>query len=154
MHQLPTAVLKPGSIEDIVKLVQFANRRGLKVAMRGNGHAMFGQAQVDAGVVIDSSRLKSVRIIKSSGRPAIEAGPGALWGGLDAAYAEKLTPPVNVDTGVLSVGGTISTSGFGGVTWRHGFQVDHVLELQAVTGHGQLVTCSDERNSDLFNTMC
>jgi cytokinin dehydrogenase len=28
VHQLPTAVLKPGSIQDIVKLVQFANRHG------------------------------------------------------------------------------------------------------------------------------
>ena len=100
VHRLPTAVLKPGSVEDIVKLVQFANRRGLKVAMRGNGHAMFGQAQVDGGVVIDSSTLNSVRVINSGGRPAIEAGPGALWGAvLDAAYAHKLTPPVNVAWG-------------------------------------------------------
>src|SRR4030095_4666593 len=73
VHRLPTAVLKPGSIEDIVMLVQFANRRGLKVAMRGNGHAMFGQAQVDAGVVIYSSTLNSVRIIKYGGRPRLQA---------------------------------------------------------------------------------
>src|SRR5499426_3330971 len=45
VHHLPTAVLKPGSIQDIVKLVQFANRHGVKVSMRGQGHAMFGQAQ-------------------------------------------------------------------------------------------------------------
>jgi cytokinin dehydrogenase len=153
VHRLPTAVLKPGSAEDIVKMVQFANRRGLKVAMRGNGHAMFGQAQVDAGVVIDSSTLNSVRVINSGGRPAIEAGPGALWGAvLDAAYAHKLTPPVNVPF-FLSVGGTMSTGGFGETTWREGFQVDHVLELQVVTGHGELVACSDERNSDLFNAV-
>src|SRR3954467_1737909 len=63
VHRMPIAVLKPGSIEDVVKLVRFANQRGLKVAMRGNGHAWFGQAQVDAGVVIDSSTLKSVRVI-------------------------------------------------------------------------------------------
>jgi len=53
----------------------------------------------------------------------------------------------------LSVGGTISTGGFHASTWREGFQVDHVLELQVVTGTGELVTCSDERNSDLFNAM-
>jgi cytokinin dehydrogenase len=152
VHRLPTAVLKSGSVQDIVKMVQFANRRGLKVSMRGQGHAMFGQTQVDAGVVIDSSNLNSVRIINSGGRPAVEAGPGALWGPvLNAAYVNKLTPPVNVDGAYLSVGGTISTGGFGGTSWREGFQVDHVLELQVVTGDGQLVRCSDERNSDLFN---
>lgn len=154
VHRMPIAVLKPGSVQDIVKMVQFANRRGLKVAMRGQGHAMFGQTQVDGGVAIDSSTLNSVRTIRSGGGPAIEAGPGALWGQvLDAAYADKLTPPVNVDYMGLSVGGTISTAGFGGTTWREGFQVDHVLELQVVTGYGQLVTCSDERNSDLFNAV-
>jgi len=152
VHHLPTAVLKPGSIQDIVKLVQFANRHGVKVSMRGQGHAMFGQAQVDAGVVIDSSNLNSVRIINSGGQRAVEAGPGALWGPvLNAAYDNKLTPPVNVDGAYLSVGGTISTGGFGGTSAREGFQVDHVLELQVVTGDGQLVTCSDERNTDLFN---
>ena len=153
VHRMPIAVLKPGSIEDVVKLVRFANQRGLKVAMRGNGHAWFGQAQVDAGVVIDSSTLNSVRVIEVGGRPAIEAGPGALWGAVyDAAYARKLRPPVSVPY-FLSVGGTISTGGFHAETWREGFQVDHVLELQVVTGYGQLVTCSDERNGDLFNAV-
>jgi cytokinin dehydrogenase len=70
---------------------------------------------------------------------------------VNTAYVNKLTPPVNVEGAYLSVGGTISTGGFGGTSAREGFQVDHVLELQVVTGDGQLVTCSDERNSDLFN---
>lgn len=48
VHRLPTAVLKPGSIQDIVKLVQFANRHGVKVSIRGHGYAMFGQTQVEA----------------------------------------------------------------------------------------------------------
>ena len=153
VHRMPVAVLRPGSVDDVVKLVRFANQHGVKVAMRGNGHAMFGQAQVDTGVVIDSSTLNSVRVIDVGGRPAIEAGPGALWGAvLDVAYARKLTPLVTVPH-FLSVGGTISTGGFHASTWREGFQVDHVLELQVVTGHGQFVTCSDERNSDLFNAM-
>ena len=77
MHRLPTAMLKPASAQDIVKLVQFANRHGLKVAVRGQGHAMFGQAQVDGGVVIDSSTLNSVRIMNAGGRRVVEAGSAA-----------------------------------------------------------------------------
>jgi cytokinin dehydrogenase len=153
VHRMPIAVLRPRSVEDVVKLVRFANRRGLQVAMRGNGHATFGQAQVEAGVVIESAGLNSIRIVKFGGRPAVEAGPGVLWGDLlDVAFAHKLTVPVTVPF-FLSVGGTISTGGFHASTWREGFQVDHVLELQVVTGDGELVTCSDERNSDLFNAM-
>jgi cytokinin dehydrogenase len=152
IHRQPIAVLKPGTVEDVANMVALASRRGIKVAMRGQGHAMFGQAQVERGVVIDSSTLNSVRMTTFRGAPAIEAGAGALWGQVvDLAYAAKLTPVVNVDPVYLSVGGTISTGGFGGTSWRDGFQTDHVLELQVVTGEGKLVTCSDERNSDLFN---
>ncbi len=150
VHRQPIAVLKPGSAQDIVKLVQFANRHGLKVAPRGRGHSFFGQTQVEAGVVIDSSSLNSVRVIDSG---TVEIGAGAQWSAVvNAANAQKRTPPVIVDT-FLSVGGTISTGGFAVTTWNQGFQVDHVRELQVVTGDGQLVTCSDERNGDLFNAM-
>jgi len=150
VHRQPIAVLKPGSAQDIVKLVHFANRHGLKVAPRGRAHSFFGQTQVEEGVVIDSSSLNSVRIIDSG---AVEIGAGAQWSAVVmAANASKRTPPVIVDT-FLSVGGTISTGGFGVTSWNQGLQVDHVRELEVVTGDGQLLTCSDERNSDLFNAM-
>ena len=46
--------------------------------MRGNGHSTCGQAQVEAGIVIDSILLNSIRVVDIDGRPLIEAGPGAL----------------------------------------------------------------------------
>jgi cytokinin dehydrogenase len=130
VHKKPMAVLRPGDAQDIAKLVQFANRQGLKVAMRGQGHSFFGQTQVAGGVVVDSSSLNAVRIVKS--------GAGGT-----AEIADTF----------LSVGGTISTGGFGVTTYNLGLQVDHVQELEVVTGEGQIVTCSDARNSDLFNAM-
>ena len=55
---------------------------------------------------------------------------------------------------VPSVGGTMSTGGFFLTTYNLGLQVDHVQEvLQVVTGDGQIVTCSDERNIEFFNAM-
>ena len=154
IHRLPIAVIRPRAESDIVKAIRVAKRHTAQVAMRGQGHSMLGQCQVEQGIVIDSSTLNSVRMLTYDDRPAIEAGAGALWGALlDAAYAEKLTPPVNVDPGYLSVGGTLSTGGFGGRTWDDGFQTDHVLQLQVVTGEGRVVTCSDRRNTDLFNSV-
>jgi cytokinin dehydrogenase len=153
VRKRPVAVLRPGTPQDIVKLIQFANRNGLKVATRGRAHSFLGQTQVEGGVVIDSSTLNSVRIVKSGAGRTAEIGAGAQWSAVvSAANAEKLTPPVIVDT-FLSVGGTISTGGFAVTTYNQGFQVDHVQELEVVTGDGRLVTCSDERNSDLFNAM-
>jgi FAD/FMN-containing dehydrogenase len=154
LYRTPVAVLKPGSVQDVVEMVRFANRHALPIAMRGSDHSMFGQSQVDAGIVIDSSSLDSIRIMETEPTPAVEVGCGARWGAvLDAANEFKLTPPVNVDWMTLTVGGTLATGGIGGTTWRDGFQTDHVLELQVVTGDGQLVTCSDRRNNDLFHAV-
>ena len=153
VHHKPVAVLRAGDAQDIAKLVQLANRQGLKVAMRGQGHSFFGQTQVAGGVVIDSSNLNAVRIVKSGTQGIAEIGAGAKWHPvLMAANSEKLTVPVITDT-FLSVGGTISTGGFGVTTYNLGLQVDHVEELEVVTGEGEIVSCSDARNSDLFNAM-
>src|SRR5215510_7780690 len=130
VHKKPIAMLRPEDAQDIAKLVQFANRQGLKVAMRGQAHSFFGQTQVAGGVVVDSSSLNAVRIVKSGAGGIAEMGPGSKWHPvLMAANAEKLTVPVIADT-FLSVGGTISTGGFGVTTYNLGLQVDHVQELE------------------------
>src|SRR5438552_13238507 len=77
VHKKPTAVLRARDAQDIAKLVQFANRQGLKIAMRGQGHAFFGQTQVADGVVIDSSNLNAIRIVKSGMGGTAEIGPGS-----------------------------------------------------------------------------
>ena len=60
VHRQPLAVLKPGSVNDVVELVRFARRNGIKVAARGQGHSTQGQAQVEAGVVVDMSTLATI----------------------------------------------------------------------------------------------
>src|SRR5262249_27764658 len=57
VHRTPVAVLLPGSVHDIRKLVQFANSHDIQVAMRGQGHSTFGQAQAEAGVPPQSTAL-------------------------------------------------------------------------------------------------
>ena len=69
VHERPVAVLLPGSVQDIVEMVRYARRHDLQVAMRGNGHSPFGQSQVEAGIVIDSSSLADVQL-GSSGSSA------------------------------------------------------------------------------------
>jgi FAD/FMN-containing dehydrogenase len=66
VHRQPLAVLKPGSVDDVVKLVQFARRNDIKVAARGQAHSTQGQAQVEAGVVVDMSTLATVHEINAT----------------------------------------------------------------------------------------
>jgi FAD/FMN-containing dehydrogenase len=151
VHRTPTAVLKPASVKDIVTVVRFANQNGLKVAMRGQGHSRYGQAQALNGIVIDSSTLASIHEVSTKGAVV---DPGVVWGDVvAAAVPQGLTPPVLNDWGGLTVCGIVSIGGFGGSSHRHGLQADNVLEVQVVTGLGDLVTCSPTCNRDLFNSV-
>lgn len=151
VHRRPVAVLRPGSVGDVVAMVRFANRYGIQVAMRGQGHATFGQAQVAGGVVIDSGTLATIHHI---GRHSAVVDAGVRWHELaTAAAAHGRTPPVFTDYIELSVGGTLSGAGIGGTTQRYGFQVDTALELEVVTGTGELRRCSARHDAALFEAV-
>ncbi len=47
----PVAVLKPASVEDIIKIIKFAFRNKIKVAARGQAHSLYGQSQTEAATV-------------------------------------------------------------------------------------------------------
>jgi FAD/FMN-containing dehydrogenase len=148
VHHPPSAVLKPGSAEDIAHMVRFARKHGLKIGPRGTGHTMYGQSQVAGGIVIDMRSLAKILSVDTD-RAVVEAG--ALW---HTVVIETLrhgrTPPVVVDYLELTVGGTLSVGGVSGNAYRHGVQLDNVLELEVVTGEGQQLTCSLTQHRDLF----
>ncbi len=51
----------------------------------------------------------------------------------------------------VSLGGTLSVAGLGVASFRYGAQVDNVTQLEVVTGTGDIVICSPEENTDLFD---
>lgn len=147
VHEQPWAVLKPGSIEDIERMVKFCAQYRIPVAARGQGHGTYGQAQVDGGLVIAMSTLDAVAVHGDT--VTVEAG--ALWRAVvHATLANKLTPPVMIDFLDLSVGGTLSVGGIGGAAPHYGAQVDTVAELEVVTGTGERAVCSAALQPDLF----
>jgi cytokinin dehydrogenase len=155
----PQAVLIPGSVNDIVKIVCFARAHDLKVAANGQAgtddmresHSNFGQSQVQAGIVIDMKPLNSVFAVQAD---YADVAAGVHWSTvLDAALAVGKTPPVLNDYMHLSVGGTLSVGGIGGTSLHFGAQIDNVLSLEVVTGRGDRVRCSRNENRDLFEAV-
>ncbi len=151
IHHRPQAVLRPGSVDDVVRLLDFTSRHGIQVAARGQGHSTLGQAQAEAGVVIDMSSLATIHEIDA--RDAL-VDAGVRWSDLlRQTIPRGLAPPTLTDYIDLSVGGTLTVGGVGGQAFREGPQVSNVLELQVVTGRGQLVACSPTRRRQLFDAV-
>ncbi len=151
VHCLPLAVLRPGSVADVVKIMTYAYRHGIRIACRGNAFNTFGQSQAEAGIVIDMSTLDRIHAITPE-HAIVDAG--ITWRKLLLASLEHgLAPVVLTDFLGTTVGGTLSVGGFGGTTYLYGGQIDHAIELQVVTGKGELITCSETENRSLFDAV-
>ncbi len=149
VHEYPLAVLKPGSAADVRRMLVFARRHGIRIVGRGQGHTVFGQSQLLAGVVIDISSLRTIHSITAG---EIDVDAGIRWNALlKATLKQGLMPPALPDYIGQTVGGTLSVGGIGGMVHRHGAQIDQVRELQVVTGDGRIVVCSGQQEPDLFN---
>ncbi|MBZ4418476.1 FAD-binding protein [Myxococcus sp. RHSTA-1-4] len=153
-HRAPWAVLVPGSVDDIVAMVRFARKQGLRIAAArglGESHSTYGQSQVEAGIVINMSALSTIHEV---GESSAWVDAGVRWHQLLAATLPSgRSPPTLTDYIELSIGGTLSVGGIGGQAFRWGLQVDNVLEMDVVTGEGELVRCSPSRERPLFDAV-
>jgi cytokinin dehydrogenase len=150
VHNTPVAVLRPGSVRDIQRMIRFCRRHHVKVAVRGQGHTTFGQSQVQGGLVIDMATLSQIHSIS---RATADLDAGATWKQLvGAAVPLGATCPVLTGYINLSIGGTLAVGGIS-PNYRRGAQIDQVRELWVVTGRGDLKRCSLHRNKQLFEAV-
>ncbi|WP_428261710.1 FAD-binding protein [Haliangium sp.] len=152
----PWAVLLPGSIEDIERMVEFANRYRVPIAGRNaydDAHSCLGQSQVEAGIVINNRSLAAVPAVTAAD-DEIWVEAGARWRDiLTAAFPAGKSPPIFPDYVDLSVGGALSVGGIGGQSHQAGFLVDNVSALEVITGEGKREICSPTRNPRLFSSV-
>lgn len=148
----PAAVVRPASAEDVAQAVRFAARHSLSVGTRGAGHSQSGQSLSDH-LLLDLSSLQEVRAMDASAGTVTCQG-GIKWRALVEHLApQSLSPPVLTNNLDVTVGGTLSTAGLGVASWREGTQADNCLELQVVTGEGEIVRCSADQHRELFDAV-
>lgn len=143
-HDIPSAVLYPSSVKDIVGLIKssISTPNTFTVAAKGHGHSAQGQGMARGGVVVDMKSLwKSDESVKISIFCDDKAGYYADVGGnelwidvLHETIKYGVAPVSWTDYLYLSVGGTLSNAGISGQTFLYGPQINNVLELDVVTG--------------------
>ncbi|KAJ8762082.1 hypothetical protein K2173_006746 [Erythroxylum novogranatense] len=156
VHDKPKAVLYPSSIEDISSLIKSSYNcaNPFSIATRGAGHSIRGQDMTENGVVVAMTKLNNGGrhgVVVSKSPLFADVGGEQLWiDVLNATLQEGYAPVSWTDYLYLSVGGTLSNAGISGQTFRFGPQISNVYELDVVTGKGELITCSGNKNSELF----
>jgi FAD/FMN-containing dehydrogenase len=144
----PALIVRCAGVADVMAAVTFARSHNLVVAVRGGGHSVPGFAVCDGGLMIDLSRMKSVRV-DPVGRTARAEG-GCTWGDFDhetQAFGLATTGGIARPTGIagLTLGG-----GHGYLMRTYGLSCDNLLSVDVVTADGRLRTASATENADLF----
>ena len=144
----PSVIIRSNGTADVVTAVTFARAHQLPISVRGGAHNVAGHAVGDAGVMIDLSAMRSVRVDPERRRAWVEGG--AIWGDVDAAtQAFGLATPGGLisDTGV---GGLTLSGGIGWLRSAYGLCIDNLVAADVVIADGRLVHASQDENADLL----
>ena len=142
-----TAVVAPGSADEVVALVGAANEQGFKLSLRGGGMSYSGGyvPVVDNCVLVDLRRLDQINEINPADR-YLSVGAGASWLSVNEALAEsglRIEFRAPFSGSVSTVGGALSQSVPG--------NMGGIAGLQVVTGGGELVNTGSGARADDSN---
>ncbi len=144
----PALIARCAGAADVVACVRFAREHDLPVSMRGGGHSVAGSAVCNDGLVIDLSRMKTIRV--DPVRRVARADPGLLLAEFDQ---ETQAFGLSTTLGTFSVTGIAGLTLGGGLGWlmgKHGLACDNLISVDLVTADGRLLTADAEENADLF----
>src|SRR5215217_2846669 len=145
-HQSPALVVVAGGAADVLAAVRFAREGGMGVGVMATGHGV--GAACDGGVLINTSRMRGVRVDPVAQTARVEGG--ALWEDvIPEAQAHGLAGLVGSSSHVGVVGYTMG-GGFGWLGRKYGFNATGVREADVVTAEGKLLRVSADEHEDLF----
>ncbi len=144
----PAIVVRAAGVNDVMRAVEFARRYGLRLAVRGGGHNIAGNAVCDDGLMLDLTPMKSVRV--DPAKRTVRVEPGVTLGELDRetqAFGFAIPVGINSTTGIA---GLTLGAGFGWISRTFGLSIDNLIGADVVTADGHLVQASEEGDRDLF----
>ncbi len=140
-NKLPEIVVFAETIEDVQKIIEFANKHSIPVVSRGAGTNMVGGCICNqGGIVLNFSKMNKILDINPVNMTA-RVQPGVILGDLKNA-AESLNlffPPDPSNYKVSTIGGAIAQSSGGATSFKYGTTKDYILSLKVVTADGKLI---------------
>ena len=148
-NRYPDLIVQPRNAEDVAASLKFAQRNGLRVAVKSGGHHVWANFLRNDGMLLDLSQLHGVSIDAESRRA--QAGP-AVWARnlIQQTLPHGLAFPV-AHCATVPLGGFLLGGGFGlnGDEWGT-MSCFAVRGAEVVTAAGDIVTVDASRNQDLY----
>src|SRR5512142_1792761 len=139
--------------EEISEIFCLAEKNGLTVTARGAGKSYNDAALNGGGIVLDFTAMNQI-LEWDPASGVVRAEPGVtleqVW---QRVEPDGWWPPVVSGTMKTTLGGCLAANVHGKNNFHEGPIGEHVIEFTAVLPTGAQVTCSRDKNADLFYSM-
>ncbi|KAI1190764.1 hypothetical protein F5B17DRAFT_437981 [Nemania serpens] len=158
----PAYVVNATTAMDVKLSFDFARKHNIRVVVKSTGHDFQGRSQAPGALSIWVHHMQSLKIHKAFqpaackftiDTPAVTVGGGSQLGAIYEELDKINQTIVGGNSKSVSVGGYLTGGGHSILGPRYGLGADHVLELEAVTPMGDIVTANECQNKDLFWAM-
>jgi FAD/FMN-containing dehydrogenase/NAD-dependent dihydropyrimidine dehydrogenase PreA subunit len=136
---LPDLVVQPRNIAEIGQVLAFANARKIPVIPRGAASWGFGGViPTNAGIVIDLSPFRNILVLDTA-QKTVTVEAGARWSDIDiTAKKTGLCLRTYPSSKFSTVGGWVSTGGYGINSFKYGHLAEQIVSMTVVTGSGEV----------------
>ncbi|QUL57649.1 FAD-binding oxidoreductase [Paenibacillus tritici] len=135
--------------QDVANAVKWANERHIPIRPRGGRHALeVNLSQVNGGVVIDVSEMKSIKLSKKTKTAVV--GAGNTVGRIAHTLARQGYMSPFGDSPTVGIGGITLGGGIGPLQRTVGLVSDNLIELEMVDAKGRIIIANKNSNADLL----
>lgn len=136
-RELPVAVARPKSINDLKKLIAFANAENLPLVPRTAGTSLAGQV-VGTGIIVDVSKYFTNILEVNQEEKWVRVQPGVIRDDLNKylhTYGLFFAPETSTANRCM-IGGMVGNNSCGTHSVIYGTTRDHLLELETILSDG------------------
>ncbi len=142
---VPSAVVYPGSGDEVLGAIDVANETGLSITMRGGGTSVAGNS-IGSGIVLDTTRYMNKVIDIDPEAKTATVQPGLILDEL-ASFLSPIGLLFGPDPSThsrASIGGMIGNNSCGAHSIAYGKTQDNVASLKVVDGRGRVFQAKDD----------
>ena len=143
---IPDLVVFVETIEDVQKVVKYANEHEIPIIARGAGTNMVGACVcTNGGIILNFSKMNKILDVNTTNMTA-RVQPGVILGDLKQKVDDLglFYPPDPSNYKVSTIGGSIAQSSGGAKSFKYGTTKDYILSLKVVTADGNILTLGSD----------
>ena len=148
VDQQPDAIAFPADELDVMRAVDFARDRGLRIAPQATGHNAGPLGSLQNTVLVNTGELTGSWIAATAQR--MRVGAATRWGSVTPNLSMRGLAALHGSSPDVGVVGYALGGGMGWLARKFGLQANSVTAVELVTADGKLTRTDAQHDPDLF----